>query len=64
MIVNTGTGKLTINKTERGYLSKAAKILLGLAKHGEGSLSERSETGAQAIDEVIDILAVEETAEV
>lgn len=54
MIVNTNTGKLTVNTTEKRYLTRAMEVLTGLSKHGEHELSEAA---AKAIEEMEAVLA-------
>jgi hypothetical protein len=53
MNLNTNTKKLTLTKTERGYLSKAKAILLELARIAPaGGLSDASDVAADQIGQV------------
>lgn len=52
MNLNTNTKKLTLTKTEMGYLDKAKAILADLSRLGTGALGESSEYAASSIGEV------------
>lgn len=56
MNLNTNTKKLTLTKTERGYLSKAKAILLNLGRLAGGDLASESDVGAESIGTVETLL--------
>lgn len=52
MNLNTNTKKLTLTKTERGYLDKAKAILADLGRLAAGDLASESDVAAEAIGSV------------
>lgn len=56
MNLNTRTKKLTLTKTERGYLDKAKAILSDLERLGAGSLAEASTNAVTEIGVVQSLL--------
>lgn len=63
MIVNTKTGKLSVNATEKRYLSEALKVLAGIAKHAEGQVASAAETAANEIEGVFNAMGLVVTKE-
>jgi hypothetical protein len=57
MNLNTNTKKLTLTKTERGYLTKAKAVLTDLGRLAAGKLAESSEDAAETIGSVEAMLA-------
>jgi microcompartment protein CcmK/EutM len=61
MTINTTTGALRLTKTEQKLLSNAKALLVKLAKHGDGALSDMADGAADEIGNVIaDLNKVEE----
>lgn len=56
MNLNTNTKKLTLTKTERGYLAKAKAILLDLGRLSSGDLASEADVAAEAIGTVETLL--------
>lgn len=56
MNLNTRTKKLTLTKTERGYLAKAKEILSDLGRLASADLAETAEAGAESIGAVQSML--------
>lgn len=52
MNLNTNTKKLTLTKTERGYLAKAKAVLLDLSRLSQGKLADDAEVATDKIGEV------------
>lgn len=49
MNLNTRTKRLTLTKTERGYLQKAKSVLDDLARLAEGDIADAASTAGQEI---------------
>jgi hypothetical protein len=62
MNLNTNTKKLTLTKTERGYLAKAKAVLLDLARLSTGDLADAADGAADQIGLVEKGLAAVEVA--
>lgn len=56
MQVNTKTGQCKLTKREQQTLADAKALLLQIAKHGEGRLTESADFAADKIGEVQQVL--------
>lgn len=62
MIVNTRTGKLTLNKTDERRLDEAYKLAQLIAKHGDKDQSEAAMSIVNDIEELRVALSIGEEA--
>ena len=62
MRINTRTDKLDLTKQEERDLARAKKLLVDIAKHGNGTLADVADVAADKIGEVQRELTAEPVA--